>query len=76
MAWDIAERLDAARQRLGWSQSELARQAGLNQINVWKILHGEKKRIAAETVRHLAHALGVTTDYLLGMDTWNEDTRP
>lgn len=68
MEWNIAERLEACRRQKGWTNAELARRAGLNQTLLWKILEGQRPKISAITVKRLARALGVSTDYLLGMD--------
>ncbi len=72
MPWNIAERVEQCRTEKGWTRSELARRAHLNATHVWKILEGLRPRVEAETVRRLALALEVSTDYLLGL---TEDRR-
>ena len=72
MRWNIGARAEALRQEKGWTRAELARRSGLNPVHVWKVLRGERPRVEAETVRRLARAYGVTTDYLLGMDVVGE----
>jgi len=67
MPWNIAERLEKARRWRGWTQTELARRAGLHPVEVHKLLKGTKPRVQAETVRRLAEALGISADYLLGL---------
>jgi transcriptional regulator with XRE-family HTH domain len=72
MAWNIAPRVERLRKDKGWTKRELARRARVNETHVYKICAGLRPRIEAETVRRLAHALGTTTDYLLGMDVYEE----
>jgi transcriptional regulator with XRE-family HTH domain len=67
MPWNIAERVERARCWRGWTQTELARRAGLHPIEVHKIVKGAKPKVQAETVRRLAIALGLSADYLLGL---------
>ena len=68
MEWNIAERLEACRRDKGWTIAEFARRAKMNQTLLWKILNGDRPHVSASTVRRLARALGVSTDYLLSMD--------
>jgi transcriptional regulator with XRE-family HTH domain len=67
-AWNIAARVEQCRRERGWTRAELARRSRLNPTHLWKVLDGQRPRVEAETVRRLARAFGVTTDYLLGMD--------
>jgi len=76
MAWNIAERVEACRKAKGWTRSELARRAKLNPTHLWKILSGQRPRIEAVTVKSLARALRVPTDYLLGMDLEEDNEEP
>lgn len=73
MSWNIAERVEQCRTEKGWTRAELARRAQVNQTHLWKILGGQRPRVEALTVKRLARALGVTTDYLLGMDVADEE---
>lgn len=73
MAWNIAERVEQCRTDKGWTRAELARRARLNPTHLWKIIEGQRPRVEAETVKRLARAFGVTTDYLLGMDLPDDD---
>ena len=60
------ERLRTAREELRkWSQSELAGRAGLPPSSVAHFESGSRKP-SFDTLRRLANALEVTTDYLLG----------
>ena len=63
----FAARLRALRIRYGWSQVYLARKAGVNAANLNEIEHARKPGLSAATVVALAKALGVTSDYLLGL---------
>jgi transcriptional regulator with XRE-family HTH domain len=73
MEWDFADRLERARAWRGWTQTELARRAGVHQVQVHKLLHGRKPRVQGDTIRKLAIALGVSGDYLLGL---SDDMNP
>src|ERR1700683_3739863 len=60
------ERLRNAREELRhWSQSELAGKAGLPPSSIAHFEAGSRKP-SFDTLRKLANALEVTTDYLLG----------
>jgi len=65
---NIAERVEPLRIERGWTKAEVARRTGLHYMHVHKVLAGLKPRVEGETVKRLARAFGVTTDYLLGMD--------
>ncbi|PON13042.1 hypothetical protein C2W62_36420 [Candidatus Entotheonella serta] len=67
MEWDLAERLDRARRWRGWSQTELAKRAGMNFTQVHRLLHNHNPRARVETLRQLAVALAVSGDYLMGL---------
>jgi transcriptional regulator with XRE-family HTH domain len=60
------ERLKTARDKLRkWSQTELAAKAGLPSSSIAHFETGSRKP-SFDTLRKLANALDVTTDYLLG----------
>ncbi len=59
------ERLKAARDLRGWSQSDLASRAGMPPSSIAHFETGSRKP-SFDTLRRLANALEVTTDYLLG----------
>ena len=61
----IGQRIIEARERLGWNQSELARQVKKPRQQLSQIEQG-KQQPRAELLVELATKLGVTTDYLLG----------
>jgi transcriptional regulator with XRE-family HTH domain len=60
------DRLRHARQELGWSQRELARRCGLGDAQVNKYENGHTDP-SATYLGIIAIALGVSSDYLLGM---------
>jgi transcriptional regulator with XRE-family HTH domain len=59
------ERLRAARELREWSQSELAARAGMPPSSIAHFETGTRKP-SFDTLKRLANALVVTTDYLLG----------
>lgn len=59
------ERLKAARDLRGWSQSELGERAKMPSSSIAHFETGSRKP-SFDTLRRLANALEVTTDYLLG----------
>lgn len=60
------ERLKTARDKLrGWSQAELGTKAGMPPSSIAHFEAGARKP-SFDTLRKLANALEVTTDYLLG----------
>ena len=61
----IGERIRRARQRLGWNQSELARQLGKPRQHL-SLLEQGKQIPTARLLIDLAETLEVSTDYLLG----------
>ena len=74
MATDsIGERIRTARTLRGWSQKELAKRANLHHVMLNRLEKGHKAGVQAETIRRLAEALHVTSDYLLGLKDELED---
>ena len=55
----------AFRERLGWSQNEAARRAGVSQAFVSRLEAGEHQEAGGRVLQALARALGVTVDDLL-----------
>jgi transcriptional regulator with XRE-family HTH domain len=66
---DIGVRVVLARTRRGWSQKELSEKTGLSQKTLSLLEKGHSQRLYVETVVRLAKALGVSTDWLLGLET-------
>jgi transcriptional regulator with XRE-family HTH domain len=59
------ERLRAARELRKWNQAELADRSGMPPSSIAHFESGSRKP-SFDTLRRLANALEVTTDYLLG----------
>jgi transcriptional regulator with XRE-family HTH domain len=59
------ERLKSAREMRKWSQSDLGGRAGMPPSSIAHFESGSRKP-SFDTLRRLANALEVTTDYLLG----------
>ena len=70
----LGARLKKSRERLGWSQSELARRAGVPQPFISQLESGQRDSITTDNARRLARALGVGVDYLIG--TWDYEETP
>lgn len=60
----FAERLRTLRRQKNLSQTEMARQAGIHHIHYGRYERGEA-RPSADSLRRLADALGVSSDYLM-----------
>jgi transcriptional regulator with XRE-family HTH domain len=65
--YSLAERLRVARAHKGWSQTELARRAGLHSVQISKLERGVTKEITGTTLKALCQAMGISPRYLLGM---------
>ncbi len=64
----VGERLHALRRRSGQTLRELGAQADVNYVTLSKIERGKMPQVSADIVARVAVALGVSTDYLLGVD--------
>lgn len=64
LAWAIAQRLRAARERLDWRQEDLARESGIARANIARL---ESGRVVPKlpTLERVARALGLRVDDLL-----------
>jgi transcriptional regulator with XRE-family HTH domain len=67
----LGQRIRQARERKGWSQRELARQAGVRHAIISELETGKKMDTIGVILKRLARALGVSVDFLLG--TFEED---
>jgi len=65
--YNFAGRLREARQRCGWSQTELGKRSDVHPMAISRLERGHKKDVAGGTLRKLAVALGVSADWLLGL---------
>jgi transcriptional regulator with XRE-family HTH domain len=63
----LGNRLIQARAQRGWNQSECARQAGVHRATLALLEDGKKPHIRSDMLYTLALALGVSADYLLGL---------
>ena len=63
----LGHRLRAARQRQGYTQAELARYARVDPSYISQIENDHIDSVGSDILRRLAHRLGVTCDYLLGV---------
>jgi transcriptional regulator with XRE-family HTH domain len=61
----IGHRVRTARRRLGWTREALAFHAGVSWSAVAQIESGRRTNLRPSTLAALAHALGVTIDYLV-----------
>jgi len=71
----IGKRIQAARSRLGWTQSDLARALGKHRQHLNPLELG-KQLLRVDALIELADVLGVTTDYLLGRSPEEEREQP
>lgn len=70
----IGERVQAELDRKGWRHLDLAFEMDVNPSLVSRIV-GNKKDLVGATIKSLAQALGVSTDYLLGLSDAPERRR-
>ena len=63
----LGDRLHLARRKRRISQTKLAELAGIPNSNISQIETGQRTNITIDTLLKLAHALSVSTDYLLGL---------
>ena len=75
--YSLAQRLRVARAYKGWSQRELAKKAGIHNVQLSKLERRITKEIQGSTLRKLCEALDVTPQYLLGMtDDLDSESEP
>lgn len=55
----VGEQILLLRNRAGWTQTELARRAGVALITVIRVENGKTARPRPETIQVILHALGV-----------------
>lgn len=68
-------RIREAREKLGWTQSELAKKMGTTQQTIQRYEAGAVDVNSSKLVR-LAEILGTTVDYLIGIPTNAVPARP
>ena len=64
----IGERIRSTRISANMTQEQLAKISGLKQFHISRIEMGYIKELKSGTLVALAHALKVSTDYLLGLE--------
>jgi len=67
-------RIREHRERLGWTQSELARRAEVPSPVISRLESGARVGVTLDVARRLARALGVGLDALAG--TWDDAAEP
>src|SRR5215475_6473765 len=65
--YNIAPRVQRAFEQSGMTKAQIAQRAEIRWAQLQKILTGQRPQVSAETVRRLALALDVSSDYLLGL---------
>ncbi len=70
---EMGERIRRRRMALGWNQGRLAEEAQMPQGHISRFEHGQYVTINPEKLVAIAKALGVTTDWLLGLTSESED---
>ena len=73
MSETVGERIRKARIKYGMSQAELARRVGVSFNAMNRIELGETPDPRASRIRAIADVLHVSTDYLLGKKTADEE---
>lgn len=62
------KRLRTAMNDKGWNQKVLSERSGVHYQQIYKLLSGERPDPRFSTVKRLADALGITTDYFAEPD--------
>jgi transcriptional regulator with XRE-family HTH domain len=70
----LGDRVKQRRLELDLTQDELSKKSGLKQFHISRIEQGGIVEVKSHTLRSLARALRVTTDYLLEMDKVPEES--
>ena len=68
----LGDRLKTSRERRGWSQRDLARQAAVDNAWIARLESGERHNISLEAAARLALALEVSVDYLAGVTQFRQ----
>lgn len=71
----LQKRIINLREKMDWSQAELARRLNLNKSTMNRIENGERK-VSSDELAKLANLFDVTTDYLLGKEVNSENKDP
>ena len=73
---DFSTRLSALREQKGWSKTYVAKQIGLTSMQTYANYEYGRREPDFETTKKLANLFNVSTDYLLGRDTKEDDEKP
>lgn len=63
----LGDRIRVYREKKGWNQRELARQARVDHAWISRVESGERNNLSLDAAKRIALALGVTVDYLAGI---------
>jgi transcriptional regulator with XRE-family HTH domain len=66
MLVSLGERLRTTREKKGWSQRALARQANIRYATISELENGIRSAMNTDTAKKIARSLGVSVDYLIG----------
>lgn len=66
------DRLKEAREALKLSQKDLSELTGVNSQHIYRLEAGKYTNPTADTLIKIAHALGVSIDWILGVDEHDE----
>jgi transcriptional regulator with XRE-family HTH domain len=69
----LGARLKKTREKKGWSQRELARQAHVRYATISELENGIRTAMNTDTAKRIARSLGVSVDYLIGTFDEEED---
>ena len=64
----IGSQIIKARERIGWTQADLAKYTGIGRATLYRYEAGERSGIHPVNLIKIADATGVTVDFLLGRD--------
>lgn len=72
----VGERLKQLREKRGWSQRDLAREAAVPFMTVYRLETEAHRSPRMDIAKKLARALGVSLDLLCGMYDEDDDPAP
>lgn len=73
---EFNERLTNLRENKGWSKTYVAKTIGLSSMQTYANWEYGRTEPDFETTKKLANLFNVSTDYLLGRDTKEDDEKP
>ena len=65
---ELSERIKVFREKMKWTQDDLARESGIPQATISRIESGKISSLKSKNAIKLAKALKVTTDFLMGSE--------